>query len=494
MPTLDSRMAEATLRSMIDHRLRGRLHPGGSGVDWMHAQGIAVLVDLDAYQRSWQRPPQSELLNCLKSSRQLSDAARRTALFFAGSDGNGHNREEALEQMPALPGYLTLVSALLRCNDWVARVRIVAQRVAESLLPRCSSADVLAAWPLVLRLGDAKRVDAQWLRNTFYGWLSAPAQQEILDAMLDHGDARLRLYAYEVALGVHPDRVEIRARALRDSDPRIARIGFQHLVDQGDDADVEAQCRLALTACSGRVRTMALRAMVAREPGDVDALIENAAFDRARAVRRLAAFLLRQREAVPAIELWRTALAQRAPGRWRQALEALADHAEAEDVEGLRALHAEVSARHRRNCVRGWMRGEGGASLALLRVALESQGRALDRLLATAQPHWAGELDAERLMSFCHDGPSPVAQAGLLRLLPALPRWQHLELLLAAVPKRADEQAWLQRLIENWLGASMRYAPLFTSRRQALLDTLEQQRHHLSVTAAEQVLALVRRT
>ena len=494
MPTLDSRMAEATLRSMIDNHLTGRLHPGENGVRWMHAQGIAVLVDLDAYKRSWQAPAQNELLDCLGGSGQLPEAVQRAALFFAGADGNGHNREWALERMPALPGYLTLVSALLRCNDWVARVRLVAQRVAESLLPRCSSAEVLAAWPLVVRLGNAKRVDAQWLRDTFCGWLSAPAQQGILDAMLDHDDARLRLGAYEVALATHPDRVEIRARALRDSDPRIARIGFQSLVERGDDADVEAQCRLALTACSGRVRTMALRALVAREPGDVGALIENAAFDRARAVRRLAAYLLRQRQATPAIELWRTALAQRAPGRWRQALEALADHAEAEDVAGLRTLHAEVSARHQRNCVRGWMRGEGGASLALLRVALESQGHALDRLLATARPHWAGELDAERLMSFCHDGPSPVAQAGLLRLLPVLPRWQHLELLLAAVPQGADERAWLQRLADNWLQASLGYVPLFTSRRQSLLDTLEQGRHHLPLPAATQVLALLRKT
>jgi len=87
----------------------------------------------------------------------------------------------------------------------------------------------------------------------------------------------------------------------------------------------------------------------------------------------------------------------------------------------LRTLLPQVSLRHQRNCLRGWVRAEGGAGLALLREALEMRGRTVNALLASATVLWAAELDAPRLLAFCHDGPSPVAQAGLLAQLTKLP-------------------------------------------------------------------------
>lgn len=209
-------------------------------------------------------------------------------------------------------------------------------------------------------------------------------------------------------------------------------------------------------------------------------------------MRRLAAWLLQQRQATPAIQLWRDELKHLTRGRWREALEALGDHAEAGDVHGLRTLLPQVSARHQRNCLRGWLRAEGGASLAFFRVALEAPRRTVNQLLAGATALWATELDPARLLAFCHDGPSPVAQSGLLGQLPMLPLWQHLDLLLDAVPQRPDERAWHLQLVENWLRVSRRYSPLGVARRQALVSRLEEGRHALADPAAAQVLAAIR--
>ncbi len=483
---------EAALRVMIDPILKGVVEEGVDRVCWLQALPPRGLFDLDERRRSWWAPNDDGLLACLQACPDAPVEVQAVALFLAGSDGNGHTREAALRKMRSVPGHLTLSCALLRCNDWVDEVRFVAQEVVMTLLGKCSVQHVLAAWPIAVRLRDAQRVQRDWLEGTLFAWLSSPSAQVVLEGLLGHTDARTRLAAYAIALEIHPDQAKLRARALLDSDPHVSHLALDHLLKHGEPAQVEAQCVLALSAPSSRVRGAALRALVEREAPGLDAYIDAAVFDGSRSVRRLAAWLLQQRQATPAIQLWRDELKHRTRGRWREALEALGDHAEAGDVHELRTLLPQVSARHQRNCLRGWLRADGGASLAFLRVALEAPGRTVNQLLAGATALWAIELDPARLLAFCHDGPSPVAQSGLLGQLPMLPLWQHLDLLLDAVPQRPEERAWHLQLVENWLRVSRRYSPLGAARRQALVSRLEEGSHALADPAAAQVLAAIR--
>lgn len=483
---------EATLRAAIGHSLRGFVHDGVEGVRWLHALPPRGLFDLDERWRNRWEPYSKELPARLQASADASVVARAAALLLIGLDDNGHTREAALRTMHAVPSPLTLSCALLRCNDWVAEVRAVAQDVVMDLLAQCAVHHVLAAWPVAVRLRDAQRVDRAWLEGTLFAWLSLPSNRTVLEGLLGHPDARTRLVAHAVALRSHPDRAALRAHAILDSDPHVSHLALADLLRHGDPGEIEAQCALALSAPSSRVRGAALRALVEREVAGLDAYTEAAAFDRSRGVRRLAAWLLQQRQATPAIALWRDELTHRRRGRWREALEAMADHAEADDVPTLSTLLPELSPRHQRNCLRGWVRAEGGAGLALLREALEMPGRTVTALLASATALWAAELDAPRLLAFCHDGPSPVAQAGLLAQLTKLPLWQHLDLLLDAVPQREDERAWHLRLVQDWLRVSEQYSPLSAARRQALVNRLEEGGHALPEAVSTRVLAAVR--
>ena len=484
---------EAALRAMIEQILKGFVDEGVDRVHWLQTLSPLGLFDLDGRRRSWWAANDDGLLACLQACAAVPVGVQTAALFLAGSDGNGRTREAALLVMRSVPSHLTLSCALLRCNDWVAEVRAVAQDVVMSLLGQCAVRDVLKAWPVAVRLRAAQRVDPAWLEGTLFAWLSSPSNRPVLEGLLGHPDARTRLAAYVVALRSHPDRAALRAHALRDSDPHVSHLALADLLQQGEPDEIDAQCALALSAPSTRVRSAALRALVEREVAGMDEYIEAAAFDRSRGVRRLAAWLLQQRQARPAIALWRDELKHGRRGRWREALEALAEHAEVDDVPTLRALLPEVSPRHQRNCLRGWVRAEGGASLALLREALEVRGRTVNALLASATALWAAELDPARLLAFCHDGPSPVAQAALLAQLTKLPLWQHLDLLLDAVPQREDERAWHLRLVHDWLRVSGQYSPLGASRRQALVSRLEEGRHALPEAVAVRVLAAVRR-
>lgn len=483
---------EAALHALVKWTSRGFVDDDVDAVRWLQALPPRTLFDVDERLRSWWAPRQNELLSSVQIYQGASLEVRAAALFLAGCDGNGHTREAALRTMRSVPSHLTLSCALLRCNDWVAEVRAVAQEVVLSLLGQCAVHHVLAAWPIVVRLRNAQRIDRAWLQDTLFGWLASPSRQQVLEGLLGHPDARTRLAAYAIALQTHQDRAALRAHALGDSDPHVSYQALTDLLRHGTPMDIDRLCPLALSAPSARVRGAALRALVEREVAGLDAHIEAAAFDRSRGVRRLAAWLLQQRQARPAIALWRQELQPPGRGRWREALAALADHAEAEDVPALRARLPQVSARHQRNCLRGWVRAEGGAGLALLRVALEMPGRTVNAMLDSANALWVAELDPPRLLAFCHDGPSPVACVGLLRLLPRLPLWQHLDLLLDAVPQREDERAWHLQLAHDWLRRSEQYSPLGPARRQALVSRLEAGRHALPEAVAAQVLLAVR--
>lgn len=484
---------EAALRALITSTLKGMVDDDVDAVRWLQRLPSRTLFEVDERRRSWWAPRENELLSSVQIHPGAALEVRAAALFLAGCDGNGHTREAALRWMQSVPSHLTLSCALLRCNDWVAEVRAVAQDVVMSLLGQCAAHQVLAAWPIVVRLRDAQRIDRVWLQGSLLAWLESPSRRVVLEGLLGHPDARTRLSAYAIALQAHPDRAALRAHALGDSDPHVSYQALADLLQHGADADIDVLCPLALSAPSARVRGAALRALVEREGAGLDAHIEAAAFDRSRGVRRLAAWLLQQRQARPAIALWRDALQQPESGRWREALAALADHAEAEDMPALRAWLPQVSARHQRNCLRGWMRAEGGAGMALLRVALEMPGRTVNAMLDSANALWVAELDPPRLLAFCHDGPSPIAQAGLRRQLPRLPLWQHLDLLLDAVPHREDERAWHLQLAHDWLRRSGQYSPLGQARRQALVSRLEAGRHALPENVATQVLVAVRR-
>lgn len=488
----DPEAPEAELRAMIDKILKWFVDEDADRVHWLQTLSPRGLFDLDERRRSWWAPNDDRLLAGLNACAAAPLDLQTAALFLAGSDGNGYTREAALRKMRSVPSHLTLSSALLRCNDWVAEVRAAAQDVVMSLLEQCAVHDVLKAWPIAVRLRNAQRVQREWLDGGLFAWLSSPAARPVLEGLLGHPDARTRLAAFTIALQIHPHPEELRSLALLDNSPQVSHLALAHLLANGTPGEVEAQCVMALAAPSSGVRAAALRALVERNVPGLDAYIEAAAFDRSRSVRRLAAWLLQQRHAPPAITLWRDELQQRTRGRWREALAALGDHAEAADATALRALLPQVSARHRRNCLRGWLRAEDGACLEWLRAALEEPGRTVNELLARATPLWAGELDPVRLVAFCHDGPSHVAQVGLLSQLRRLPLWQHLDLLLDAVPLRVEERAWHLRLVENWLQASQHYSPLGGARRQALVSRLEEGRHTLPETVGAQVLAVIR--
>lgn len=422
----------------------------------------------------------------------VSPDLRSAALFLACASRSGHVRQQALMILPTLPGRLQLAAALLRCNDWVHVVREAAHAAVMALLARCEPKDVHAVWPLVARLHNAGRVDREWVTTTLEPWLCAPPQRLLLESLLAHRDAPTRIHAYRLALDQDPVWAHpLRKRALHDGDPQVARLAFRHLLAHAGQEEIVLLCRHALRAPSGQVRVSALRALVERQVEDLPAILEDAVFDRAGAVRTLATWLRARTGLSPSVALWRDELDTGRRGLRRFALEGLADHAEAEDAVRFHAALPTLGAAGQRTCVRGLIKAEGGVSLGVLLASLEIANASLEFCIARATPLWPSDLTTELLGDIGQREMSGTARARLLRRLQILPRWRHLEMLLDYRPSEMDGRRWRADLVDNWVKDSAKYTPISRERRQALLERIRGQAHGLDIDQSDRVAQAV---
>jgi hypothetical protein len=467
------------LEDAVSTTLRYYAPPDSDGVAWLGAQTPLALVRLDERLRRWWAPPSEQpVLLDWYALGQANPTLRDAALFIATGSANGRVRQRSLQMCAKMPGKLTLAAALIRCNDWATPVRDAAQPVVMTLLRLCDTADVQWAWPLAVRLRDAGRADRDWIGSVLEPWLSETGQRSLLESLLSHPDGRTRRYAHSTAFNQDPLWAEVvRKRALHDPDPQVAKLAIRHVLGHASEEDIVALCRYALQAPSSQVRVEALRALAARDLPDQAALLDAAAFDRAGNVRSLVTWLRRDRGQGSTISLWRDELDNGGRGRVREALEGLADHAEAEDADRFRSAMRSMGLRGQRTCLRGLIRAEGGLGMSVLQASLDNANAGLRALVSSAKPLWSAGLSAEALASMGEWPLSCSAREQLLRRLAGtLSRWQFLELLLD-FPTGGSREHWRSELIERWLTHNWGYSPLGVERRRVFMERLQGSGH-----------------
>ncbi|WP_152982683.1 hypothetical protein [Stenotrophomonas humi] len=426
--------------------------------------------------RSWsvaafaQWPKQADGLPSLE---ELDDATRQALLFVGGCHPDGRFRQAILAEGELWPGRLTLSLALIRANDWVAPVRLAVQGVVMHLLEHCDEQAVLGAWPLVLRLLDSERVDAQWIQRGPLEWLQQPGRRNLLDALLHSNCPRTRVWAHAIAFTLDESwSRELRWNAVLDTHPTIALHAFQCGLRDATSGEKQVLARHAQRAHSGRVRSLALRTLSELQVPDLPQLLPSAVFDRSAGVRGLAAWLMRQSGEQPEL-LWRKAIDERSQRHLAVAVSALAECAESMDAFRFEQVLAGSSPKLARQCVRGWVRAEGGASWSLLLATLAMDDRVIGRLFDAAGQQWQAHISAAQLEALWESGSLGDIPANRMRhVLATLPLWRRLQLLLDYLPPDSVQQDWHVQLIEDWLRGSRGFSPLDAPLRERLLRRL----------------------
>ncbi|MEG2805726.1 hypothetical protein [Stenotrophomonas sp.] len=366
----------------------------------------------------------------------LPASLQQPLLLLSCAHANGRVREQALRRLVHFPGRLALCAALVRSADWSRHVRVRAQATAAQLLAACSLAQVVASWPLVLRLQARGRLDAAWFDQQVLGWLVQPGQVALLQALLRSPDDRVRAWSHRYVLDAAPAWADTLAvTAIADRSAAVALHALRHALRRQPPAMHPEIARSALGSPRAAVRREGLRALVAAQgPGWTEA-VHAGLLDRAGAVRSVAAFVLHDRLGASPLPVWRQALDAAADRPSLAALTALADRAEREDAARFLRWLPRADGRLHWHCVRGLVRCADLTDAPTVMALLAGGNRRALRVMRQAVVDARLVLDLPMLRALWAMGPLDTCrQATLAWLLIPLPHWRRLHLVLSLLP------------------------------------------------------------
>jgi hypothetical protein len=316
--------------------------------------------------------------------------------FLHACDANGHVREAAIDLFARESGDLALAAALLRCGDWVPTVRNAAIGLLSQLLEQGHSAALFTHLDLLLRLRAQQRfADQAWI-DRIEPALRDPRHREARHAAAWRCDVEGQLFVLQLMSEIEPESLtEASAGAVLSDDPRIALWAVRTVRPAERALPILDDARRNRHAA---VRAAALRRLAALDAPDLQATLEAHCFDTAREPRNAAAWLLRERCGVDARVAWRAALDGEKTAQTFVALDALREHATADDVDRVTPFLA-----HRR------VRCRVAALDALVRIGSPGLGTALAVALRDQSPRVV--RNAIRSYRIARDAPS----ASLLR-------------------------------------------------------------------------------
>lgn len=444
-----------------------------------------ALFDVDERLRSWASPVSRDWTDGLVqqlASADIDAPLRHALLFLSAGHHNGHVREVAVRTLADYPGYLTLATALIRCSDWVGQIREVAETATTHLLAHTDGRDVVALWPLVLRLRTRERVSEAWFTAHVEGWMLQPSSRPWFRALLDSDRAPVRAWAFERGLEHGIDTgIDLLAAAVRDPDPRIGLHALRFAARHGDQG-TRALATTGLDAAHPVIRRTSLYLLSELEDGLSREQLRHRLCDTSAGVRSLAAYLLRERYAEEATSTWRDALdaaTDRAP---LGVLSALADHAQPQDADRFRRWLADGNSKVRTTALRGLVKAGAVPDDRELAGLLMQGG---NRVRAALRRHVRlGDiaLDAKRIARLvAYPGLSGRARDDVRDLMLWLGHWASLTELLRFSDAGDDSlRAWWCSAMSAWIRTSNAYAPLGSQTSARLLLALDARRGDLS--------------
>jgi hypothetical protein len=392
-------------------------------------------------------------------------------LFVASAHPNGFVREQAISAFRHYPGRLAMASALIRCDDWVGKVRAAASERLVHLVGESSGIEMMEWLPLMLLLRRRHRFGEGVWSTVIEPKLLEPASREARWAATAVKPAPARGFAFQLVLRADPDRAEAALlAAVSDDHPGIALWAIEQAIEApGGSARRDVLERAALHKRAS-IRAHALRLRFQRDPAGSEALLRQAIFDPARAPRNAAAYLLRTAFQRSALADWREALDEKESRREEVALAALSEHGEACDHDRLAPYLTHSKPRLRALALRALARvGSDDLREHLVKALSDSSVRVVKQAMGLIRHRGEamGRSWLEQGYVRSSDARMRVVYVRAARLLP---QWENLDVLLAWADQ-ADEDTFvaIAQQLDRWLGLqNRRFAPLTEGMRGSL--------------------------
>lgn len=460
--------------------------------DFLQSLPVERLFDIDERFRTYYgiafRDWPTNVLSEITTSK-MSSSMRQALLFLAVGHSNGRIREQALGLLSGFPGRLTLAAGLIRCSDWVPMVRTAAQQTTTRLLNLCREEDVVAVWPLVIRLADRERLDREWFSRYIESWvLHSESSQRMLN-LLQSPNTKVRAWAYEKSIeGDVTLGFDLMDSAIRDPSPRIALYALRYSAHRDEEKRTLELARFGIGTNHPIIRRESLRILADMDSSLPREIIHRMLADKAAGVRSLAAFLLRERYSENAIEYWRSVIDNDALRPTVGALVSLADNPGPEDISRFKRWLSYPRGLVRLLCMRGIIRAGGELSDDEFLQILSTPSARIQGELAASVRNGAVRFDLHRLMTtLTSKVATSITREQLRGLLRELNHWDRLTLVLSIRPSEQLEVLWYVTALCDWIADSSRYAPLGATRRSSLLGLLEKRRNEIDDVAYRQI-------
>jgi len=428
----------AALRSAAEVALVA-LVGGVRGGDWLVFDEMARRNTYSAFRSRdrWEafEPP---ILDSLPDD----DAHRHAWLALLSCHPNGYIREGAFLRLAGEFTVQAYPMSLIRANDWVAAIRVIAMEAVREVCERGEHRVVVDNLALLLRLeGCGREAHGALIEDALSGLITDGV--DALHAGLVRGEVRLRRCIIRVADMVAPERRLRLVEKAAEDDDLVVRMWAVRSLDAVETAGPERVERMRarfLDDPAGAMRRMAIEHAVRRDLEAALPALEACLLDPSGSVRHVARYYLTKagREIDYAAH-YRSALGG-TPTALVVAISGLAETGVVEDAEGLERLLDHGSARVVRAVLKALQRlDEEGTrtrrmesllhpSTRVSREALRSLGRRLR------------DADAPTLRRLV----SPVAGQNqvdaLVRAATRLKAWSRLHMLLFIVHRVTESR------------------------------------------------------
>jgi hypothetical protein len=468
-------LAEGATRNVLAN-LPGR-RPGDFDSVWselasLDGQGL-LAFDRGYRDQGWYDPNDGPWLD--RAARLTVPADTNACRFVASCSPNGYTRQDAVRALSTSNARLAIAAAMIRSKDWVSQVRQEAVSNLLGGLPSAPPETIVGLFDLFLLLGQRRREARGVWEDAFDLALRQPAGRAARWVATTHHAPWVRRAAFDLVLEADPDRRdEALQRAAADASCSLAIWALERARVEGDAPVLEALLEASARHRHPAVRALSLRLRHRLRPAAEP--LRAALLDRARGVRDAAAYLLRTEMDESAMPIWRQAF-DAGPGdpRFLIAASALAEHAEASDINRLESLLAHDSPGLRSRAVNALSRLKAGSLATHLLVMLRDGSLRVVREVVRAYRNGDAVLQPQDLVAALQAAPSPGVRRALLGGVRALDKWDTLELLLQqAEASGPTGLADLEPHFEIWLHqANARFVPLPDARREALLAFID---------------------
>jgi hypothetical protein len=380
---------------------------------------------------------------------------------------SGWVRLEALSVLRTRFAPSALPFFILRLSDWVPVIRSEATRWCEETLATGHETAWVRGLPLLDLVERSARARSPALRNGAMALLGTPAGRVALTAALTDPDILVRAFAFRRMFEGEPHSAEVLAAALRDQEPRIARLGADELSPTRFDSTLAPALRAGLRSRLAYARRQSLDRLAEVEGASASAEILAGLRDRSGLVRGVAQFHAARLKLVPDLEAFYLARLDGDPLVSAEAaicgLAELGGRTAWPRIE--RFLRAS-SGRLRSAALRAGVELSPATMEPTLWEALSSPFRSVSRLARALLAHrpWAGGSTRRALELATSTGEPDFVRLNAVRLLDAAPKWERaiawLQLLPAtAGPVRAQSLEQLVRWNRLFSQSSVRPTP-----------------------------------